>query len=52
VSNKALTKQKGPNICWDTPKLIVFFLDFNPLPPAKKTIFLGESQQKFGISYL
>ena len=33
---KALSKQEGPNICWDARFLNPFFLNFNQLPAGKK----------------
>ena len=33
---KALTKQEGPNVCWNAPKMPVLFLNLNQLFPAKK----------------
>ena len=42
---KALSKQEGPNICWDAR-----FLNFNQLPAAKKVFKKRASQQTFGPS--
>ena len=43
---KPLSKQEGPNICWDASFLIPF-LNFNQLPAMKKQA----SQQKVGHSF-
>ena len=46
---EALTKQKGPNICWDAYLyLVCHFLNFNYV---KKTCQKWTSQQMFGPSY-
>ena len=49
VLNKALSKQEGPNICWDTHFLIIF-LNFNQLPTAKKGLKKQASLQILGPS--
>ena len=47
---KALSKHEGPNVCWDA-RFLIFFLNFNQLPAAKKGFKKQASLQRLGSSY-
>ena len=48
--SKALSKQEGPNVCWDA-RFLNSFLNFNQLPAAKKGFKKQASLQELGPSY-